>query len=99
MSVQISDGGSQMYYLLVSPSALSAATTNLTDIGTAVEAARAAAAGSTSQVAAAAADEVSAAIAALFGTYGQEFQALSAQASVFHDQFVKTLGSGAGPTR
>lgn len=37
----------------------------------------------------AAADEVSAAIAELFGAHGQEFQALSAQASAFHDRFVR----------
>lgn len=51
--------------------------------------ATAAAAIPTTQVLAAAADEVSAAIAELFGAHGQEFQALSAQASAFHDRFVR----------
>lgn len=50
----------------------------------------------TTQVLAAAADEVSAAIAELFGAHGQEFQALSAQASAFHDRFVRALSAAAG---
>ncbi|BCI88678.1 hypothetical protein NIIDMKKI_38840 [Mycobacterium kansasii] len=40
-------------------------------------------------------DEVSAAIAALFGTFGQEYQAISAQASAFHADFVKLLNGAA----
>jgi hypothetical protein len=44
---------------------------------------------------AAGADEVSAAISQMFGAYGQEFQALSAQAAAFHDQFVGLMSSGA----
>jgi hypothetical protein len=43
----------------------------------------------------AALDEVSAAIAAMFGAHGQSFQALSAQAALFHDQFVQALNAGA----
>jgi PPE-repeat protein len=42
------------------------------------------------------ADEVSSAIAALFGGYGQEYQALSSQTTAFHDQFVNALSAGAG---
>jgi hypothetical protein len=42
------------------------------------------------------ADEVSVAIAQLFSTHGQEYQALSAQAAAFHDQFVAALAAGAG---
>nr|WP_223163860.1 PE family protein [Mycobacterium simiae] len=45
---------------------------------------------------AAGADEVSAAIAALFGTHGQAYQAyraLSAQAVAFHQQFVQLLAT------
>jgi len=37
------------------------------------------------------ADEVSAAIAALFASCAQEYQALGAQATALHDQFVQTL--------
>jgi hypothetical protein len=41
----------------------------------------------------------SAAIAAVFGTYGQEYQALSAQATAFHDQFVAALTGAAARMR
>lgn len=41
----------------------------------------------------AASDEVSAAIAKLFGTYAQEYQALTAQAATFHEQFVKLMNA------
>ena len=54
----------------------------------------AAAAAPTSGVAPAAADEVSAAIARLFGTYGQNFQALNTQAAAFNQQFVGLLNGG-----
>ena len=40
------------------------------------------------------ADEVSAAIAALFGSYAQEYQALSAQATAFHNEFAQLLAQG-----
>ena len=40
------------------------------------------------------ADEVSAAIAALFGSYAQEYQALSAQATAFHNEFVQLVAQG-----
>jgi hypothetical protein len=74
---------------------LAAAATDLTVIGDAVEAARVAAAGSTTQVLSAGGDEVSAAIAQLFGTYARDYQALSAQAAAFHEQFIAVL-TGAG---
>jgi triacylglycerol lipase len=38
---------------------------------------------------------VSAAITSVFSSHAQQFQALSAQAAAFHDQFVQTLNSGA----
>jgi hypothetical protein len=43
----------------------------------------------------AAQDEVSAAIRDLFGTYGNQYQQLSAQAAAFHNQFVDVLSAGA----
>ncbi|MCV7149307.1 PE family protein [Mycobacterium riyadhense] len=46
----------------------------------------AAAAAPTLGLAAPAADQVSAAIAAMFGTHAREFQSLSAQAAAFHEQ-------------
>jgi len=39
---------------------------------------------------------MSAPIAAVFAAHGQGFQALSAQAAAFHDQFVHALTAGAG---
>lgn len=74
---------------------MAAATTDLTGIRSAISVASAAALGPTAQVQAAATDEVSAAISAMFGEYGQTYQAVSAQAAMFHDQFVQAL-SGAG---
>lgn len=47
-------------------------------------------------VLAAAEDEVSAAIAALFSAHGQGYQALSAQAAAFHEEFVRALTSAGG---
>jgi hypothetical protein len=44
---------------------------------------------------AAAEDEVSATIDRVFGSHAQAYQALSAQASAFHQQFVQALSSGA----
>jgi len=53
-------------------------------------------AGPTTGVVPAAADEVSAAISAMFGNFGQEFQLLSAQAQAFHAQFVSLMNAGVG---
>jgi hypothetical protein len=44
---------------------------------------------------AAAADDVSLAISETFGTYGQQFQTISAQAAAYHNQFVSLLNGGA----
>ncbi|ETZ98152.1 PE family protein [Mycobacterium kansasii 824] len=44
---------------------------------------------------AAGADEVSAAIAAMFTAHGQAYQAISAQAEAFHNQFVQTVAANA----
>ena len=73
-----------MSFVIAGPEALAAASADLGGIGTAIREATATAAYSTTNVLPAAADEVSAAISALFGTYGQEYQALSAQAELFH---------------
>ncbi|ORA76768.1 PE family protein, partial [Mycobacterium malmoense] len=76
------------------PEEFAAAASSLTNLGSAIRQAHAVVGGSTTQIAAAAEDEVSAAVAALFGNYGQEYQAVSAQVSQFHDQFVQALNSG-----
>lgn len=48
------------------------------------------------EVLAAGADEVSAAVADLFGAHAQAYQALSAQAALFHEPFVHAMTAGAG---
>jgi PE family len=84
-----------MSYVIAAPESLGAAASNVAAIGSTIGAANAAASTSTTGVMAAAGDEVSAAIASLFSADGQDFQAMSAQAAAFHNQFVQTL-SGAG---
>lgn len=85
-----------MSLLVVAPELVESAAADLEGIRSALHSAHAAATASTTGLAAAGADEISAAVASLFSGYGQEFQALGAQASVFHQQFVQALNSGAG---
>lgn len=85
-----------MSFLAVAPDWLSAATTDLQGIGSALNSASAAAAAPTTGLAAAAADEVSTAIATLFGEFGDEFQLVNAQVSAFHQQFVTALNAASG---
>jgi hypothetical protein len=84
-----------MSLLNVLPDSLTAATGNLQHIGAGLRAANAAAATQTTAIAAPATDEVSAAVTALLGTHAEQFQALSARAAVFHDDFVNLLNGGA----
>lgn len=60
-----------------------------------LSAANAAAAAPTTAMLAACADEVSAVVASLFARHAQAYQALSLQATAFHQQFVQAL-TGAG---
>ena len=84
-----------MSYLVAAPEFLASAATDLSNIGSRLSEASAAVVAPTTGVLAPAEDEVSAAIAAMFSAHGQGFQALSAQAAAFHDQFVQTLTAGA----
>src|SRR4051812_42318736 len=84
-----------MSFVVVSPELMGAAASDLAGVGLTIGAANAAAAAPTTALVAAAGDEISAAIAALFGTHAQQYQALGAQATAFHEQFVHTL-TGAG---
>ncbi|WP_230865295.1 PE family protein [Mycobacterium canetti] len=84
-----------MSYLIAEPRIVAAAAAEVAGIGSAVSTASAAAAGPTSALAAAAGDEVSAAIAKLFGAYGQEYQAVLAQVEAFHSRFHQTLAAAA----
>jgi hypothetical protein len=82
-------------YLVARPQLIASAAADIAEINSAIDAAKFAAAGPTTGVMAAAADEVSAAAAALFGGYGQQYQALLKQAAVFPEEFVQAL-AGAG---
>jgi hypothetical protein len=82
-------------YVIAAPEALAEASGDLTEIGEAIRAATGAAAPSTTGIVAAAGDEVSAAIARVFGSYAEKFQALSAQTTLFHGQFVRALSAAA----
>ncbi|MCV7090639.1 PE-PPE domain-containing protein [Mycobacterium interjectum] len=84
-----------MTNLVAQPEIFATAAQDASTIGWAINDARVAAAGSTTNLAAAAEDEVSAITAQLFGSFGQEYQALLQQAAAFHGQFVATL-AGAG---
>ena len=80
-------------YVIAAPEAFAVASGDLTGIGEAIKGAATAAAPSTTGIVAAAGDEVSAAIANLFGGYAQEFQTLTARATLFQAQFVRALGA------
>ncbi|OBJ80008.1 hypothetical protein A9W97_28840 [Mycobacterium gordonae] len=74
---------------------MAAAATDLANIGSAIADANAAAAlPTTGAFIPAGADAVSAEIASLFGAHAEAFQALSAQAAAFHDQFVQLMNLG-----
>ncbi len=85
-----------MPYVIAAPEMLTAAATDLAGIESALSAAHSAAATRITAVPAAAEDEVSVAIASLFSSNGQEFQALSAQAKAFQAQFVQALSKAGG---
>jgi len=84
-----------MSELSVAPDIVVATSGNLQNIGSALRSANAAAAPATTSVIAAAEDEVSAAIASLFSSHAQQFQALGAEAAAFHDEFVSALSGAA----
>jgi triacylglycerol lipase len=83
-------------YVVALPEMMSAASTEVASIGSVVATANQSVASATTGVLAAAEDEVSAAIAAFFSAHGQGYQALSAQATAFQQQFVQTLSGAAG---
>ncbi|WP_156687617.1 PE family protein [Mycobacterium sp. Marseille-P9652] len=85
-----------MTYLATEPQLLAAAAADVDGIGSALSAANAAAAGPTSGLLAPAADEISATVAELFGTYGQEYRALVEQATVFNNEFSRLLATAGG---
>lgn len=84
-----------MSFVFATPEYVSAAASELANIGSTVSSANAAASGPTSSVLAAGADEVSVTVASLFDAHAQVYQALSAQAALFHQQFVQLMSGGA----
>ncbi len=82
-----------MTSLITQPQWMSAAAADVAEIESAISSAKAAAAGPTTGLLAAARDEISAAAAALFGGYGQQYQALLKQATAFHEQFATALAA------
>ena len=81
--------------LITQTEMISTAAADVGEINSTIGAAKSAAAGPTTGVVAAAADEVSAAVAKLFGSYAQDYQAILKQASVFHEEFAAALASAA----
>ncbi|WP_158017123.1 PE family protein [Mycobacterium basiliense] len=84
-----------MSFVLTTPEMVTTAAQDLVAIQSTLGQASASAAGSTTAVVAAAEDEISTVIAALFRTFGQEYQAVNTQAQAFHEQFVSLLSGGA----
>jgi len=85
--------GPDLSYVLATPGVLATAAADVEAIGSTITGANAATAGPTSRVLAAAGDEVSAAIANIFGVYGQEYQAVITQAAAFNAEFAKMLAA------
>jgi hypothetical protein len=85
-----------MSFVKTLPEALAAAASQLEGLGTSMATENAAAAGPTTALPPAASDEVSALQAGIFSTYGQLYQASSAQAQAIHQQFVNLLATSAG---
>ena len=84
-----------MSFVIAVPQTVMTAASDLVDIGSTITAANNAAAAPTVGVLAAGADEVSAQIAALFGSHAQAYRTVSAEAAAFHEQFVGALRAGA----
>src|SRR6516162_6392743 len=85
-----------MSFVIAAPDLVQGAAQDLAGIHASLAEAASVVAGPTTGVVPAAADEVSAAISAMFGNFGQEFQLLSAQAQAFHAQFVSLMNAGVG---
>jgi hypothetical protein len=84
-----------MSFVTAAPELVEAAAQDLAGIRSSLMEASASVAVPTTGVVPAAADEVSAGVAALFGNFGKEFQAVSAQAQAFHAEFVNAMNAGA----
>lgn len=84
-----------MSSLIALPEFVQGAAQDLAGIGSSLADATVTASGPTTGIVAAAEDEVSLALARLFGSFGQQFQAISTQAQAFHTQFANLMNSTA----
>ncbi|GLD02755.1 MULTISPECIES: PE-PPE domain-containing protein [Mycobacterium] len=84
-----------MSQVVAVPDLVATAAAELAATGSAIDSAGASAAKATTSLLTAAADEVSTGVAAFFDTYGQQYQAASAQVAQFHQRFVQNLASAA----
>lgn len=80
-----------MSFVITDPDAMATAADELQGIGASLESTNAATAAPTTGVLAPATDSVSVRTAAFLDAQAQQYQALSAQAELFHEQFVQTL--------
>ncbi|OOK63802.1 PE family protein [Mycobacterium kansasii] len=85
-----------MSFLVAEPDMMASAASDVARIGAAISAANDAAAATTTQLLAAGADEVSQGIAALFGAFARDYQAVSAQIAAYHDHVVRRSARGGG---
>ena len=85
-----------MSFVVAVPEQVQAAAHDLAGIRSLLAEASSSVAFPTTAVVPAATYEVSAAIATMFGDFGQQYQLLSAQAQPFHTEFVDLLNAGAG---
>ncbi|OBK31020.1 hypothetical protein A5634_00835 [Mycobacterium asiaticum] len=84
-----------MSYVIAAPDLMQGAAQDLAGLRASLAEATATLTGPTTGIAAAAQDEISTAVAALFGSFGEEFQAINTQVHEFHQQFVGSLNAGA----
>ncbi len=82
-----------MEFVVAAPEMLESTAASAERLRSAISSARANAAGSTTGLLAAAEDEVSGAVAKLFDSYGQQYQALVAQAEAFQSEFSRALAA------
>jgi hypothetical protein len=88
-------GEMNMSFLVAVPDLVQTAAGDLAGLRSALDKVSEAIAAPTTTLAPVAGDEISAAVVTLFRNFGEEYQALDAHASAFHEQFVQTLTSGA----
>jgi PE family len=84
-----------MSFVIAVPDLVEVAAQDLAGIRSSLDEVTEAIVAPTTSLVPAAQDEVSAAIARLFGAFGQEYQALNAEVAAFHNAFVNAMTSGA----